>query len=81
MNDETEGRVPSKYQKHYRKQNAPKQEATKKAKRGKLDPANYKSIVDIQSEAVSARKQQKGKRKALMKNLHQKATSNIQTLP
>ena len=30
----------------------------------KLDPANHKSIVDIQNEAASAKKQQKGKRKA-----------------
>ena len=71
-------------------------EATKEAKRNKvcleiiwiaknltlakLNLANQKYIVDIQSEKASAKKQQKGKRKALMKDLHLKATINIQML-
>ncbi|KAF8066860.1 surfeit locus protein 6-domain-containing protein [Lyophyllum atratum] len=67
VQDQTEEQA-SKYQKHSKKQNAPKQaikEATKKAKREKLDPANNKSIVDLQNEASSAQKpEKKGKRKA-----------------
>ncbi|KAF9004632.1 surfeit locus protein 6-domain-containing protein [Cyathus striatus] len=53
-----------KYQKHSKKQKAPKQaikEATKKAMKERLDPENNKSIVDLQKEAAV---QRKGKRKA-----------------
>ncbi|KAF8643359.1 hypothetical protein AX16_009087 [Volvariella volvacea WC 439] len=55
----------SKYQKH-KKQKAPKQaikEASKKAKREKLDPDNNKTIVDLQNEAA-AQSKKKGKGKA-----------------
>ncbi|KAG0696788.1 surfeit locus protein 6-domain-containing protein [Suillus ampliporus] len=47
--------VPSKYQKHSKNQKAPKQaakEASKKARRDKLDPANQKSVIDLQNEAA-----------------------------
>ncbi|CAE6468048.1 unnamed protein product [Rhizoctonia solani] len=63
----------SKYQKNKKKQSAPKQaikEATKKARREKLDPANNKSILEIQKEAaglqglVPSNTKQKGKQKA-----------------
>ncbi|KDR66430.1 hypothetical protein GALMADRAFT_232490 [Galerina marginata CBS 339.88] len=68
VNDETEEQAASKYQKHSKKQKAPKQaikEASKKAKREKLDPANHKSIVDIQNENyLKQRETAKGKRKA-----------------
>ncbi|PPQ79031.1 hypothetical protein CVT25_002340 [Psilocybe cyanescens] len=68
VNDETEEQAASKYQKHSKKQKAPKQaikEASKKAKREKLDPANHKSIVDIQTENyLKQRETAKGKRKA-----------------
>ncbi|GLB41144.1 putative 60S ribosome biogenesis protein Rrp14 [Lyophyllum shimeji] len=67
VQDHTEEQA-SKYQKHSKKQNAPKQaikEASRKAKREKLDPANNKSIVDLQNEASLAQNaQRKGKRKA-----------------
>ncbi|KAJ3035409.1 surfeit locus protein [Rhizophlyctis rosea] len=47
----------------YNKKNkAPKQaikEATKKAKKAKLDPENYKSVLDLQSEAAEAEKKKK----------------------
>ncbi|KAG5643418.1 hypothetical protein DXG03_000962 [Asterophora parasitica] len=52
VQDQTEEQA-SKYQKHSKKQKAPKQaikEASKKAKRDKLDPANNKSIIDLQNE-------------------------------
>lgn len=45
----------SKYQKNSKKQKAPKQaikEATKKAKRDRLDPDNNKTIVQLQEEAA-----------------------------
>ncbi|KAJ3177667.1 surfeit locus protein [Gaertneriomyces sp. JEL0708] len=48
---------------HNKKNNAPKQvikEATKKAKKAKLDPANAKSVLDIQQEQLLAEKEQKG---------------------
>ncbi|PPQ68461.1 hypothetical protein CVT24_005558 [Panaeolus cyanescens] len=64
VTDETEEQAASKYQKH-KKQKAPKQaikEATRKAKRDKLDPANHKSIIDIQNENYEQKL--KGKRKA-----------------
>ncbi|KAF9484252.1 hypothetical protein BDN70DRAFT_872743 [Pholiota conissans] len=68
VNDETEEQAASKYQKHSKKSKAPKQaikEASKKAKREKLDPANHKSILDIQNEAHKAQSSSaKGKRKA-----------------
>ncbi|KAF4613328.1 hypothetical protein D9613_010807 [Agrocybe pediades] len=68
VNEETEEQAASKYQKHSKKQKAPKQaikEASKKAKREKLDPANHKSIVDIQNENYLKQKENsKGKRKA-----------------
>ncbi|KAK7435409.1 hypothetical protein VKT23_019671 [Stygiomarasmius scandens] len=54
-----------------KKQKAPKQaikEATKKARKEKLDPANQKTIIDIQNEAALAKQKgkakDKGKRKA-----------------
>ncbi|KAH7919543.1 SURF6-domain-containing protein, partial [Leucogyrophana mollusca] len=46
----------TKFQKHSKKQKAPKQavkEASKKARREKLDPANHKSVVDLQNEAAA----------------------------
>ncbi|OCH90500.1 hypothetical protein OBBRIDRAFT_793263 [Obba rivulosa] len=74
VQDETEEQAASKYQKHVKKQNTPRQalkEATKKAKRDKLDPANNKTIIDIQNESLlqnetstKAGKKVKGKRKA-----------------
>ncbi|CAE6424731.1 unnamed protein product [Rhizoctonia solani] len=63
----------SKYQKNKKKQSAPKQaikEATKKARREKLDPANNKTILEIQREAAGLEDstlrnaKQKGKQKA-----------------
>ncbi|KAL0946001.1 hypothetical protein HGRIS_012277 [Hohenbuehelia grisea] len=69
----SEQQAASKYQKHSKNQKAPKQaikEASKKAKREKLDPANQKSIIDIQNEAAqlaldsTATVNGKGKRKA-----------------
>ncbi|TFK31615.1 surfeit locus protein 6-domain-containing protein [Crucibulum laeve] len=59
--------MASKFQKHSKKQKAPKQaikEATKRAKREKLEPANNKSIIDIQNEASRKATTAKGKRKA-----------------
>ncbi|KAF5366140.1 hypothetical protein D9757_010951 [Collybiopsis confluens] len=58
-----EEQLASKFQKNTKKQKAPKQaikEASKKAKRDKLDPANQKTILDIQNESVKW----KGKRRA-----------------
>ncbi|KAF8586928.1 hypothetical protein K439DRAFT_1631227 [Ramaria rubella] len=46
----------SKYQKNSKKQKAPKQaikEATKKAKRDKLDPANHKTVLDLQEASAA----------------------------
>ncbi|KAI5994159.1 surfeit locus protein 6-domain-containing protein [Pisolithus albus] len=46
----------SKYMKHSKNKKAPKQvvkEASKKARREKLDPATHKSIVDLQNEAAT----------------------------
>ncbi|CEL59004.1 Ribosomal RNA-processing protein 14 OS=Saccharomyces cerevisiae (strain ATCC 204508 / S288c) GN=RRP14 PE=1 SV=1 [Rhizoctonia solani AG-1 IB] len=69
--------IGSKYQKNKKKQAAPKQaikEATKKARRDKLDPANNKSILEIQREATglqdltSSHVRQKGKQKANSEN-------------
>ncbi|KAG2360121.1 surfeit locus protein 6-domain-containing protein, partial [Suillus spraguei] len=63
--------VPSKYQKHSKNKKAPKQaakEASKKARRDKLDPANQKSVIDLQNEAAieleKTNSKVKGKRKA-----------------
>ncbi|KAF8172033.1 surfeit locus protein 6-domain-containing protein [Mycena galopus ATCC 62051] len=64
--EQTEEQAASKYQKHSKKQKAPKQaikEASKKAKREKLDPENHKTVIDLQNEAASA--SAKGKRKAV----------------
>jgi len=47
----------SKYQKNKKGQTGPKQavkEASKKAKRDKLDPSNNKTIIDLQAEAAAA---------------------------
>ncbi|KAJ7796139.1 surfeit locus protein 6-domain-containing protein [Mycena olivaceomarginata] len=54
---------PSSKQKNSKKQKAPKQaikEASKKAKREKLDPDNHKTVLDLQNESA-----RKGKRKAV----------------
>ncbi|KAG1840536.1 surfeit locus protein 6-domain-containing protein [Suillus tomentosus] len=63
--------VSSKYQKHSKNKKAPKQaakEASKKARRDKLDPANQKSVIDLQNEAAleleNNNSKVKGKRKA-----------------
>ncbi|RDX45875.1 SURF6-domain-containing protein [Lentinus brumalis] len=73
VQDDAEAQYASKYQKNSKKQKAPKQaikEASKKAKKDKLDPANNKTILDIQNEAAAARagedkaSNRKGKRKA-----------------
>ncbi|KAG9079974.1 hypothetical protein FRC06_007230 [Ceratobasidium sp. 370] len=69
LQDRDDG-AASKYQKHKKKQVAPKQaikEATKKARRDKLDPANNKTILERQKEAVNtqpAPSKHKGERKA-----------------
>ncbi|KAI6163500.1 surfeit locus protein 6-domain-containing protein [Pisolithus thermaeus] len=57
VKDDDEGgpQVP-KYMKHSKNKKPPKQvvkEASKKARREKLDPANHKSIVDLQNEAAA----------------------------
>ncbi|PFH46251.1 hypothetical protein AMATHDRAFT_70258 [Amanita thiersii Skay4041] len=61
--------IALKYQKHSKKLRAPKQavkEASKKARKDKLDPENNKSILDLQKEAAEeqAKTVNKGKRKA-----------------
>ncbi|KAG8801788.1 hypothetical protein FRC17_006556, partial [Serendipita sp. 399] len=56
VNDDPE--QGSKYQKNRKKQKAPKQEvkeASKKARKAKLDPDNQKTVVDLQEEAARAR--------------------------
>ncbi|KAH8097094.1 surfeit locus protein 6-domain-containing protein [Cristinia sonorae] len=61
----SEEQIASKFQKNSKKQKAPKQaikEASKKAKRDKLDPANNKTITELQNEAAALKA--KGKRKA-----------------
>ncbi|KAI1782826.1 SURF6-domain-containing protein [Ganoderma leucocontextum] len=67
----------SKYQKNSKKQKAPKQaikEATKRAKKDKLDPANNKTILELQNEALAVREDErkttksKGKRKAAVQD-------------
>ncbi|CDO77427.1 hypothetical protein BN946_scf184857.g34 [Trametes cinnabarina] len=60
VQDDADEQLASKYMKNSKKQKAPKQaikEASKKAKKEKLDPANNKTILDIQSEALAARAQ------------------------
>ncbi|KAJ3746637.1 surfeit locus protein 6-domain-containing protein [Lentinula detonsa] len=69
VQDLTEEQAASKFQQNKKKQKAPKQaikEASKKAKKEKLDPANQKSIVDLQNEASILKQlsKEKGKRKA-----------------
>ncbi|EJD01809.1 uncharacterized protein FOMMEDRAFT_108766 [Fomitiporia mediterranea MF3/22] len=68
---EDSGEHVSKYQKNSKKQKAPKQatkEASKKAKRDKFDPANNKSIIELQEEAAlkktSTASKNKGKTRA-----------------
>ncbi|KAG7095961.1 hypothetical protein E1B28_006646 [Marasmius oreades] len=66
----TDEQIASKFQKNSKNQKAPKQaikEASKKARKEKLDPANQKTIVDLQNETAEAQRQAKGKgkRKAL----------------
>ncbi|KAJ7147106.1 SURF6-domain-containing protein [Mycena crocata] len=71
--EQTEEQAASKYQKHSKKQKAPKQaikEASKKAKREKLDPENHKTVIDLQNETASGESRSKstsakGKRKAI----------------
>ncbi|KAL0058970.1 hypothetical protein AAF712_014307 [Marasmius tenuissimus] len=61
----TDEQIASKFQKNSKKQKAPKQaikEASKKARKDKLDPANQKTVVDLQNEAAQTKG--KGKRKA-----------------
>ncbi|GJE86390.1 RRP14 and SURF6 domain-containing protein [Phanerochaete sordida] len=70
----SEEQIASKFQKNSKKQKAPKQaikEASKKAKREKLDPANNKTLLEIQQENALQKEQdaadssnRKGKRKA-----------------
>nr|GAT52263.1 predicted protein [Mycena chlorophos] len=69
----SEEQAASKYQKHSKKQKAPKQavkEASKKARREKLDPENHKTVVDLlqqdahASAATGEGSSKKGKRKA-----------------
>ncbi|KAJ3999054.1 surfeit locus protein 6-domain-containing protein [Lentinula boryana] len=69
VQDLTEEQAASKFQQNKKKQKAPKQaikEASKKAKKEKLDPANQKNIVDLQNEASILKQlsKEKGKRKA-----------------
>ncbi|KDQ56616.1 hypothetical protein JAAARDRAFT_179189 [Jaapia argillacea MUCL 33604] len=55
IHEQSEEQAASKYQKHSRKEKAPKQaikEASKKARKEKLDPANNKTILDIQAESL-----------------------------
>ncbi|KAG8875571.1 hypothetical protein FRB98_007732 [Tulasnella sp. 332] len=57
----------TKFQKNTKKETAPKQavkEASKKGKRAKLDPANHKTIIDLQREAAAESSKKKGKGKA-----------------
>ncbi|KAJ7781795.1 surfeit locus protein 6-domain-containing protein [Mycena maculata] len=70
--EQTEEQAASKYQKHSKKQKAPKQaikEASKKAKRDKLDPENHKTVLDLQNDATDVPPAKsasaKGKRKAI----------------
>ncbi|KAJ7598952.1 surfeit locus protein 6-domain-containing protein [Mycena floridula] len=66
--DPGDDQIPSKYQKHSKNPKASKQalkEASRKAKRDKLDPANQKTVIDLQDEAETPiSSSAKGKRKA-----------------
>ncbi|KAF9495159.1 hypothetical protein BDN71DRAFT_1482766 [Pleurotus eryngii] len=66
VQDQNDEQIASKYQKHSKNQKASKQtikEATKKAKRDKLDPANQKTIIEIQQGKFdSSKTDKKGKR-------------------
>ncbi|KAG6330126.1 hypothetical protein ID866_8964 [Astraeus odoratus] len=69
--EDTDGMTGNKFAKHSKKQKAPKQpvkEAAKKARREKLDPANEKSVIDLQNEDAlqheRSSKKDKGKQKA-----------------
>ncbi|OSD01056.1 SURF6-domain-containing protein [Trametes coccinea BRFM310] len=71
--DDVDEQLASKYMKNSKKQKAPKQaikEASKKAKKEKLDPANNKTILDIQSEALAARTQDATSRKRKSRDDH-----------
>ncbi|KAI0703023.1 surfeit locus protein 6-domain-containing protein [Cytidiella melzeri] len=75
VQEQSEEQLASKYQKNSKKQKAPKQaikEATKKAKRDKLDPANNKTVLEIQQENAlreqEASSKSKGKRKAVVES-------------
>ncbi|KAI0062540.1 hypothetical protein BV25DRAFT_1870297 [Artomyces pyxidatus] len=68
VHDDVDDQGVSKYHKNKKKQQAPKQavkEASKKARREKLDPANNKSVVDLQNEKLAngSTKPAKGKGK------------------
>ncbi|KAG9227016.1 hypothetical protein CCMSSC00406_0008988 [Pleurotus cornucopiae] len=66
VQDQNDEQIASKYQKHSKNQKASKQaikEATKKAKRDKLDPANQKTIIEIQQGKLdSSKANKKGKK-------------------
>ncbi|KAI9438356.1 surfeit locus protein 6-domain-containing protein [Lactarius indigo] len=64
--DDEDQQGASKYHKNKKKQQAPKQaikEASKKARREKLDPANNKTVLDLQGDQYTSTS--KGKHKAL----------------
>lgn len=66
----SEEQIASKYQKNSKKQKAPKQavkEASKKAKRDKLDPANNKTITEIQNDTLPKSENPSSKRKGKQK--------------
>ncbi|KAI0265439.1 surfeit locus protein 6-domain-containing protein [Gloeopeniophorella convolvens] len=65
VHDDDNEQGASKYHKNKKSQQAPKQaikEASKKARREKLDPANNKTVLDLQSERLATNG--KGKQKA-----------------
>ncbi|KAI0301359.1 60S ribosome biogenesis protein Rrp14-domain-containing protein [Russula brevipes] len=65
VRDDDNDKGPSRYHKNKKVQQAPKQaikEASKKARREKLDPANNKSALDIQTDHLASNS--KGKQKA-----------------
>ncbi|KAH7106872.1 SURF6-domain-containing protein [Auriculariales sp. MPI-PUGE-AT-0066] len=69
VRDDADAEFNGKYQKNKKKQKLPKQElkeASKKAKRDKLDPANHKTIVELQEEAAAAERKGKGKQASLV---------------
>ncbi|TFL07678.1 surfeit locus protein 6-domain-containing protein [Pterulicium gracile] len=58
----TDEQIASKFQKHSKNKKASKQaikEASKKARREKLDPSNAKSVLDIQQEGLRAGRKRK----------------------